>query len=537
MTQVQTTTDRGAPGVVAEAARRRTFAIISHPDAGKTTLTEKLLLYSGVIHAAGAVKARAGGAASVSDWMELERERGISVSSAVLQFAYRDCVVNLLDTPGHRDFSEDTYRVLTAVDAAVMVLDSSKGIEAQTLKLFEVCRARRIPVITFLNKQDRPGLEPLELVDDVQRTLGLRAVPWLWPVGPAGHLHGLLERSTGRLVRTERTVHNATVSAEEHLGPDEAEALCGDDWQQALDECELVDLADGGWDEAAFRAGDLTPVLAGAALTNVGVRQLLDTLVDLAPPPAPRPDQAGEPRPLDAPVAGYVFKVQANLDRNHRDQVAFVRICSGRFERGMPLVHEPTGRTVTTRHAVTVMGSHRETTEAAYPGDIVALVNARLARIGDTLHAADGAVRFAGMPRFAPEVFATARPLDLSRAKQFRAGLTQLDAEGVVQVLERLDGASPMPLVAAVGRLQLDVLAHRLGGEFGAEVELGGTPYVAARETDAASAERLAGFGGIEIARRSDGALLALFESEYRLQRLERDHPELTLTRIAATTD
>ncbi len=513
--------------VTAEAARRRTFAIISHPDAGKTTLTEKLLLYAGVIQAAGAVKAREGRAAVRSDWMELERQRGISVSSTVLQFPYRHCVLNLLDTPGHRDFSEDTYRVLTAVDAAVMVLDSAKGIEPQTRKLFEVCRARNTPILTFLNKQDRPGLTPLELADDIHTTLDLALAPLLWPVGPAGELVGLLDARTGTLVRAGRTARGALVGDEDVCGGDEAARLGGTWWEQATEEVALLDELYGGWDADAFARGELTPVLAGSALTNLGVRQLLDALVELAPPPSPRVDVTGTPRPLDAPFSGFVFKIQANLDPAHRDRMAFVRVCSGRFERGEPLVQASTNRVVTTKHATTVLGRERDTVDEAFPGDIVALVNARNLVIGDTLYA-EQAVTYPPLPRFSPEEFATARPLDVSKSKQFKLGVEQLDAEGVIQALAD-DVGGPHPIIAVVGALQLDVFRHRMRSEYGVEVELLPSGIRAARRTDAASAPALVAEGGIRVATRRDGTLLALFENPYRLERLLRDKPELTL--------
>jgi peptide chain release factor 3 len=519
--------------VVEEAARRRSFAIISHPDAGKTTLTEKFLLYAGVLQEAGAVKARGGRRAVTSDWMELERKRGISITSTVLQFPYRDHVLNLLDTPGHRDFSEDTYRVLAAVDAVVMVLDSAKGIESQTLKLFQVCKARQLPVLTFLNKFDRPGREPLELLDEIEQLIGLRPTPATWPVGPSGDLRGVLDRATGELVRYERTSRGAAIAPEERVDPASAAATEGAAWRHALDEVALLDEVGADVDLASFLAGESTPVFIGSALTNFGVRALLDAVVDLAPPPSPRLDVAGEPRALDEGFSAFVFKVQANMDPSHRDRIAFARICSGRFERGMGVTCDRSGREITTKHAATVVGAERDTVEVAYPGDVVGLVNATGLQLGDTLHAGD-AVAFPGIPRFAPEVFATARPLDSGRFKQFRRGLEQLDEEGVVQVLRDPDHHDSPAVLAAVGGLQLDVFAHRLTSEFGAPVELISAPYQAIRRTDDRTAERLRAAGGIRVLRRSDGELVALFESRYRLARLEQDEPELVLDHILA---
>ena len=372
--------------MIQEASRRRTFAIISHPDAGKTTLTEKFLLYAGAVQRAGAVKARDGRRAATSDWMELERQRGISISSTVLQFPYRDHVINLLDTPGHRDFSEDTYRVLAGVDAVVMVLDTAKGIESQTLKLFEVCRARRLPVLTFLNKYDRPGREPLELLDEIEAQIGLRPTPATWPVGIAGDMRGVIDRRTGDYIRFTRTDRGASLSPELLVPAGDAAVDEGAAWQVAQDEIGLLDAIGADVDPASFLGGDSTPVFVGSALTNFGVRMILDAVVDLAPPPSPRVDVDGEPRSLDGGFSAFVFKVQANMDPSHRDRLAFARICSGRFERGMTVTCDRTGRDLTTKYATTAFGSDRETVEEAFPGDVVGLVNATGLQLGDTIY-------------------------------------------------------------------------------------------------------------------------------------------------------
>ena len=525
--------------MIEESARRRTFAIISHPDAGKTTLTEKFLLYAGAVQRAGAVKARDGRRSATSDWMELERQRGISISSAVLQFPYRDHVVNLLDTPGHRDFSEDTYRVLAGVDAVVMVLDTAKGIEAQTLKLFEVCRARRLPVLTFLNKYDRPGREPLELLDEIEARIGLRPTPATWPVGIPGDLRGVIDRRTGDYIRFARTDRGASLAPEELVDPDVAAVEEGDAWRTARDELALLDAVGADVDPMSFLAGDSTPVFAGSALTNFGVRMLLDAVVDLAPPPSARTDLDGTPRPLDAGFSGFVFKVQANMDPSHRDRLAFARICSGRFERGMTVTCDRSGRELTTKYATTAFGADRETVEEAFPGDIVGLVNATGLQLGDTIYGSGhggSPVTFPAIPRFSPEVFATARPLDTSRAKQFRRGLEQLDEEGVVQVLRDPDAGDTSSVLAAVGQLQFDVFGHRLASEFNAPAEILAAGYQAIRRTDAGSIPRLREIGGIRILHRSDGAVVALFENRYRLARLESDEPELTLEPLVAGT-
>jgi peptide chain release factor 3 len=330
--------------VLDEASRRRTFAIISHPDAGKTTLTEKFLLYAGVLGEAGAVKARTGRRAATSDWMEMEQKRGISITSTALSFDYRGFQLNLLDTPGHRDFSEDTYRVLSAVDAVVMVLDSAKGIEPQTLKLFEVCRSRSLPVITFLNKYDRPGRDPLELLDEIEEQIGLRPTPATWPVGISGEFRGVLDRRTGDFTRFTRTTRGSAIAPEEIVDAERAAADEGTAWTGARDESGLLDAVGADVDLESFLAGESTPVFVGSALTNFGVRHVLDAIVDLAPAPSPRRDVADSTRPLDSSCSAFVFKVQANMDRSHRDRIAFVRICSGRFERGMVLTCERTGK-------------------------------------------------------------------------------------------------------------------------------------------------------------------------------------------------
>ncbi len=518
-----------------EAARRRTFAIISHPDAGKTTLTEKFLLYGGaLVGKAGSVKAKGDRRSATSDWMELEQQRGISITSTVLQFPYRDHVVNLLDTPGHRDFSEDTYRVLAAADAAVMVLDAAKGIEAQTLKLFEVCKARQMPLLTFINKWDRPGLEALELLDQIEREIGVVAAPVTWPVGIAGDFRGVVDRRTGDFIRFTRTARGATEAPEEVVGPDRAETEEGASWVTARDEVELLATMGLDHDDELFLGGELSPTFFGSALTNFGVRLILDALVDLAPAPTARPDQDGTPRGLDAPFSGFAFKVQANMDKSHRDRIAFLRVCSGTFERGMVVTHADTGKPFATKYAHSVHGSDRETIDTAYPGDVVGLVNATDVRVGDTLWL-DEPVTFPRIPAFAPEHFSVARVRDTSRFKQFRRGIAQLDEEGVVQVLRHPDQGDQAPVLAAVGPMQFDVVVHRLENEFGAPVELSPTSYSVARRTDEDSAEALRGMRGVDVLARSDGTLIAVFESVYWLDRLVADQPELTLESLVAS--
>jgi peptide chain release factor 3 len=515
-----------------EAARRRTFAIISHPDAGKTTLTEKFLLYGGAVQEAGAVKARGERRRVRSDWMEMEQKRGISITSTVLQFPYHDHVVNLLDTPGHRDFSEDTYRVLAAADAAIMVLDGARGIEPQTRKLFEVCRDRGVPLLTFVNKWDRPGRPPLELLDEIESQLRLSPMPVTWPVGSAEAFVGLIDRRTDAFMRFSRVARGAGEAGEERLGLD-AVADHGHAGQEALDELELLAAVGQDLDVEAFRGGIATPVFFGSALTNFGVRLLLDGVVDLAPPPTPRTGTDGGLRGLDEPFSAFVFKVQANMDPSHRDRIAFVRVCSGHFERGMVVTHGPSKRPFATKYAHSVFGQDRETIEDAYPGDVVGLVNATGVRVGDTLYV-DPPVEFAGIPSFAPELFASIRTRDTGKFKQFRSGISQLDEEGVVQVLRDPDLGDQAPMLAAVGQMQFEVAVHRLEQEFGAPVELSPTNYKVARLTDEASAPTLRAMSGVRVLQRADGATLALFESPFWLARVEAEQPELRLDRLVA---
>jgi peptide chain release factor 3 len=516
-----------------QAMRRRTFAIISHPDAGKTTLTEKFLLYGGAVMEAGAVTARAGRRATTSDWMELEKQRGISVSSTVLQFDYRDHIINLLDTPGHRDFSEDTYRVLAAADAAIMVLDVAKGIEPQTLKLFEVCRSRRMPVLTFLNKCDQVGRDPLELLDEIENLIGLKPTPVTWPVGDPGDFRGVIDRRDGSFVEFTRSSHGATVASEERWSPEQALETHGAAWRHAEEACALFDAVGSDLDVPTFLAGETTPVFVGSALTNFGVRHLLDAVVDLAPAPTGRVDEAGEVRDLDTGFSGFVFKIQANMNPSHRDNMVFVRVCSGHFERGMPLIHQPTGRSFTTKYAMSLFGAERLTVDDAWPGDIIGLVNASNLRIGDSVH--DGMpVVYPGIPVFAPELIATARPTDVSNQKRFRKGLEQMAAEGVIQILHR-PGGDATPILAAVGAMQFEVLVHRLEHEFGSPVYLEPPAARTVRRTDSATAARLSSLGGVDVLERADGTLLALFASPYRLQRLATDNPEWLLDPIVST--
>jgi peptide chain release factor 3 len=527
--------------VTREAARRRTFAVISHPDAGKSTLTEALALHAQVITEAGAVHGKAGRRSTVSDWMEMEKARGISITSAALQFEYDGHVINLVDTPGHSDFSEDTYRVLSAVDAAVMLVDAAKGLEPQTLKLFRVCKARGIPVITVINKWDRPGLDALALMEEIQNEIRLVPTPLTWPVGIAGDFRGVLDRRTGDYVAYTRTAGGATRAPEEWMGAEAAGLREGDPWFAAVEEAELLSSDGADHDQELFLSGFTTPVLFASAISNFGVAMLLDTLVELAPPAAAfrhGEEQDGDGRPrqvrdVAAPFSAVVFKVQAGMDTNHRDRVAFARVCSGVFERGMVATHAQTGRPFATKYAQAIFGRERAVIDTAYPGDIVGLVNANALRIGDTIYL-DEPVQFPPIATFAPEHFAVATAKDSGRFKQFRRGIDQLDGEGVVQVLRSDLRGNQSPVLAAVGPMQFEVAVARMESEFGAPIKLETLGYTQARRTDAASAAELDSVRGIEVMSRNDGTLLVLAPDKWRISVIERDHPDLTLEPLLA---
>ncbi|MEX2291644.1 MAG: peptide chain release factor 3 [Mycobacteriales bacterium] len=526
-----------APGTATgEAARRRTFAVISHPDAGKSTLTEALALHARVIQEAGAIHGKAGRKSTVSDWMDMEKARGISISSAALQFSYGDAVINLLDTPGHADFSEDTYRVLAAVDCAVMLLDAAKGLEPQTMKLFDVCKHRGIPIITVVNKWDRPGLEALQLMDEIRDRTGLEPTPLTWPVGIAGDFKGVLERASGDFLRFTRTAGGATIAPEERLPAAVAQEQEPVDWHTAVEESELLTEMGQVHEQSTFLDGVTTPVLFGSAVLNFGVHQLLDTLLELAPPPGPRPDVAGQPRPLDKPFSAFVFKIQAGMDSAHRDRLAYVRVCSGVFERGTVVTHAATGKPFATKYAQQVFGRDRETVDEAFPGDVVGLVNASALRVGDSLYVEEPVV-FPPIPSFAPEHFVVARAVDSGRYKQFRRGIEQLEQEGTVQVLRSDLRGDQAPVLAAVGPMQFEVAEHRMAGEFSAPVRLDRLEYSIARRTDRTWAKVLDRESGVEVLERSsDGQLLALFAGNWRLQRVLGDHPEVVLEPLVAAS-
>lgn len=511
-----------------QAARRRTFAVISHPDAGKSTTTEALALHARAIGQAGATHGKAGRRATVSDWMKMEQDRGISISSAALQFEYRDAVFNLVDTPGHADFSEDTYRVLSAVDCAVMLIDAAKGLEAQTMKLFEVCAHRNIPIITVVNKWDRPGLDALELMDEVQERTGLLPTPITWPVGRSGDFRGVLDRVTGEYTKYTRTDGGATIAGEHTYPAAEALDLEGDAWSTAVDESELLEMEEQNHVQETFLSGKSTPVMFASAVLNFGIHQLLDMLVDLAPAAEARLDKYDEHRPVDTPFSGFVFKVQAGMDSNHRDRLAYIRVCSGVFERGSVLTHAATGKPFATKYAQQVFGRDRDVVDEAFPGDVVGLVNASALRVGDSLYL-EKKVEFPGIPTFSPEHFMVIRAKDSSKYKQFRRGIEQLDHEGVIQVLRSDLRGDQAPVLGAVGPMQFEVAEDRMTNEFHAPCALERLNFSLARRTTAECVPTLARERSVEVLHRSDGELLALFSDRWRLQGVQKNHPDLVL--------
>ncbi len=476
-----------------EVSRRRSFAIISHPDAGKTTLTEKLLLYAGAIQIAGSVKARKASRHATSDWMEIEKQRGISVASSVMQMEYRNCIINLLDTPGHQDFSEDTYRVLTAVDSALMVIDAANGVEPQTRRLIEVCRARNTPLITFINKLDREVKKPLDLMDEIESELGMPVVPFTWPVGMGKSFAGVIDIARQQM-RLFRPGEDRVGQADEDIVAIDDPALkarLGTDLEEALSEVELVSGAMPAFDRQEFLAGRQSPVFFGSAINNFGVQEVLDALADLSPPPGPRAAVQRMVSPDEPKFTAVVFKVQANMDPAHRDRVAFLRICSGKFERGMKMKISRNGKEIRSNNALSFLSQRRDILDEAYAGDIIGLPNHGLLRLGDTLTEGE-TLQFKGLPFFAPEMFRMVETADPMRNKQLRTGLMQLGEEGAIQVFRPHMGGAM--LLGAVGQLQFEVVAHRLSTEYGAEVRLMPSRFNVARWVTSDNPKKLAQF-------------------------------------------
>lgn len=516
-----------------EISKRRTFAIISHPDAGKTTLTEKLLLYGGAIHLAGSVTARKQQRETASDWMELEKARGISISSTLLQFDYADWRMNLLDTPGHKDFSEDTYRVLMAVDSVIMILDAARGIESQTRKLFEICRHRKIPIFTFINKLDRPSKAPLELIDEIEATLSIHAYPVNWPLGTGPDFRGVYDRLKRQVHLYERVpggTYKAPVSILDLSDPVIVRTLDEQLYHRTVEELEILDQIHAGFDPEKVLQAESTPVFFGSAANNFGVQPLLHGFIEWSPPPQPRVSTRG-PIPVDHPeFSGFIFKVQTNMNPLHRDRIAFMRVCSGVFERDMNATNTRTGKELRLSHSHSLFGQSRETLDTAYPGDIVAFVAKPDLQIGDTI-SEDASIEFHAIPRFAPECFAFLRNPTPAVYKPFRKGLEQLLSENIVQIFRfKSPEKAQTPLLGAVGLLQFEVLQYRLKNEYGAPSVLDLQDWKILRwvksSLDDEALNRILPYDS-PIAEDEFQRRVALFSTEWSANRFESDHKDL----------
>jgi len=511
---------------------RRTFAIISHPDAGKTTLTEKLLLYGGAVHLAGSVKQKAaGGRQTTSDWMEIERQRGISISTSVLQFTYAGRHVNLLDTPGHNDFSEDTYRTLAAADAAVMLIDSVKGVEPQTIKLFQVCRMRGIPIVTFINKMDRSGRDAFELLDEIERVLGIPCSPVNWPAGSGQSFIGVYDRWSKKLLTFERSesgARRAPMTETEMDDPMVAETIGETAKARMVEELALLESAGNPFELNVFRQGQVTPVFFGSAMNNFGVEPFLDRFVELAPPPRPRRTSTGTLAPDEPRFSGFGFKIQANMDPQHRDRIAFVRVCSGRFQRGMTVHHVRTAKDLTLARPVQFLAQERTVIDEAYSGDIIGLWDPGVLRIGDTICEGEP-LEFEGIPRFSPEHFVRVRLEDPLKRKQLKKGLDQLSEEGAVQMFFDRTRLEREPILGAVGVLQFEVIQARLKSEYRVQVGFDRLPFRLARwiEGENLNLEKFELSGRTTCVLDIEERPLVLFDSEWLLQMAERDNPKV----------
>ncbi|MDD6208661.1 MAG: peptide chain release factor 3 [Clostridiales bacterium] len=477
-----------------EIKKRRTFAIISHPDAGKTTLTEKFLLYGGAINLAGSVKGRKAAKHAVSDWMEIEKERGISVTSSVMQFNYQGYCINILDTPGHQDFSEDTYRTLMAADSAVMVIDGSKGVEAQTIKLFKVCVMRGIPIFTFINKMDREANDPFELIDEIENVLGIRTCPVNWPIGSGKNFKGVYDRQTKTISRFFAGDNGHKVATEDvELGSKKLDELIGEvNHQKLLEEIELLDGAADEYDLERIQAGKLSPVFFGSALTNFGVETFLQHFLDMTTTPLPRKSDEGEISPFSEDFSAFVFKIQANMNKAHRDRIAFMRICSGKFDAGMEVYHVQGGKKIRLTQPQQMMADERHHVTEAYAGDIIGVFDPGIFSIGDTLCTSNHKFQYEGIPTFAPEHFAKVRQVDTMKRKQFIKGIEQIAQEGAIQIFQEYNTGMEEIIVGVVGVLQFDVLKFRLENEYNVEIRLEPLPYehirwITNKEVDVAS--------------------------------------------------
>ncbi len=520
-----------------EVERRRNFAIISHPDAGKTTLTEKLLLYGGAIHEAGAVKVRRSQRHATSDWMAMEQQRGISITSTVLQFEYSDYQINLLDTPGHQDFSEDTYRTLAAADNAVMLEDAAKGLEPQTRKLFEVCKMRSLPIFTFINKMDRPGRDPLELLDEIEQELGLKPYAVNWPIGMGDRFKGVYDRRRQQIHLFQRSAHGSREAAETviQLGDPRIEELLDQElYYQLKEDIELLEELGSDLDLEQVHSGKMTPVFFGSAMTNFGVKLFLEAFLDYGLKPTPHNSTRGEIPPEYPDFTGFVFKLQANMDPKHRDRVAFVRVCTGRFEKDMTVNHARTGKSVRLSRPQKLFAQDRQSIDAAYPGDVIGLNNPGVFAIGDTIYLGNK-LEYDGIPCFSPELFAYLKNPNPSKFKQFRKGVSELREEGAVQIMYSVDEAKRDPILAAVGQLQFEVVQYRLQSEYGVETLLEVLSYSVARWVAGGweALEKAGRLFNTATVKDSWGRPVLLFRNEWNCQQVQGDHPELQLNQTA----
>ncbi|WP_017301023.1 peptide chain release factor 3 [Nodosilinea nodulosa] len=537
MTDAAATAAEISADIADAVEQRRNFAIISHPDAGKTTLTEKLLLYGGAIQEAGAVKAKRAQRSATSDWMELEQQRGISITSTVLQFAYGGYTINLLDTPGHQDFSEDTYRTLAAADNAVMLEDAAKGLEPQTLKLFEVCRMRALPIFTFFNKMDRPAREPLELLDEIEQRLGLQTYAVNWPIGMGDRFKGVFDRRHRQIHLFERSIHGKRAAKDTviDLGDPAIEDLLDQDlYYQFKEELEVIEELGPALDLEAVHAGQQTPVFFGSAMTNFGVQLFLDAFLDYALKPSARSSTLGQIPPTNEDFSGFVFKLQANMDPKHRDRIAFVRVCSGKFEKDMVVSHARSGKSVRLSHPQKLFGQGRESLEEAYPGDVIGLNNPGVFAIGDTIYQGKR-LEYDGIPCFSPEIFAYLKNPNPSKYKQFQKGVSELREEGAVQIMFSADESKRDPILAAVGQLQLEVVQYRMQHEYNVETRIEPLPYSVARWVDGGweALEKVGRLFNTVTVKDSWDRPVLLFKNEWNCQQIQSDHPELKLSAIA----
>ncbi len=518
-----------------EIEKRRTFAIISHPDAGKTTLTEKFLLYGGQINLAGSVKGKATARHTVSDWMEIEKQRGISVTSSVLQFEYGGYCINILDTPGHQDFSEDTYRTLMAADSAVMVIDGSKGVEAQTRKLFKVCVMRHIPIFTFINKMDRDANDPFDLVDEIEKELGIAVCPVNWPIGSGKNFKGVYDRNTRRVMTFSDTLKGTKEGQEREFDLDAADlsAEIGEDFkEQLLEDIELLDGAGVAFDQELVSKGELSPMFFGSALTNFGVETFLQHFLQMTSSPLPRQSDVGEISPFSEDFSAFVFKIQANMNKAHRDRIAFMRICSGRFEAGMEVFHVQGGKKIRLAQPQQMMAQERKIIEEAYAGDIIGVFDPGIFAIGDTLTAAKDRFAFEGIPTFAPEHFARVTQLDTMKRKQFVKGITQIAQEGAIQVFQEYKTGMEEIIVGVVGVLQFDVLKFRLENEYNVDIRMETLPYEHIRwiENKEIDLDRLSGTSDMKKIRDLKGNPLLLFVNSWSVGMTEERNKDLILS-------